>query len=65
MSTGKHAAAITNEGKLYTWGTGFCGQLGHGSAESKQEPTCVSGLLEGLAIKEVFCGETHRQALIV
>jgi alpha-tubulin suppressor-like RCC1 family protein len=42
--SGKHSAAITDDGKLYTWGEGFCGQLGHGTAESKPEPTLVEGL---------------------
>jgi alpha-tubulin suppressor-like RCC1 family protein len=61
---GKHAAAITDEGRLYTWGTGFCGQLGHGSAEAKPEPTVV-GALEGKPVKQVFCGETHSICLTI
>ena len=44
---GKHSAAITSEGKLYTWGTGFCGQLGHGSGENKAQPTLLEGSLTG------------------
>jgi len=59
---GKHCAAITNDGKVYTWGTGFCGQLGHGNGESKAAPTLVEGLA-GVAVKEVSCGETHNVAL--
>jgi alpha-tubulin suppressor-like RCC1 family protein len=59
---GKHCAAITDCGKVYTWGTGFCGQLGHGNGESKAAPTLVEGLA-GVAMKEVSCGETHNVAL--
>ena len=59
---GKHCAAVTHDGKVYTWGTGFCGQLGHGNGESKAAPTLVEGLA-GVAVKEVSCGETHNVAL--
>lgn len=59
---GKHSAALTAEGKLYTWGTGFCGQLGHGSGESKSQPTLVEALAP-FTVKEVMCGETHSIAL--
>lgn len=31
MSSGlTHSAAVKQNGKLYTWGVGLCGQLGHG-----------------------------------
>ena len=56
---GKHAAAISQKGELFTWGTGFCGQLGHGSGEDKAHPTLVEGPLAGLTVTDVSCGETH------
>lgn len=52
---GKHSAAITEEGKLYTWGSGFCGQLGHGSGEDKPLPTLVEGPLAGFTVRVVPC----------
>ncbi len=59
---GKHSAAITDDGRVYTWGSGFCGQLGHGNAESKAAPTLVEGLAS-VPMKMVSCGETHNVAL--
>jgi E3 ubiquitin-protein ligase HERC3 len=34
-----HCAAITEDGSLYTWGRGDCGQLGHGDDKSRWVPT--------------------------
>ena len=59
---GKHSAAVTDDGKVYTWGSGFCGQLGHGNAESKAAPTLVEALAS-VSMKMVSCGETHNVAL--
>jgi alpha-tubulin suppressor-like RCC1 family protein len=33
-----HVAAIDESGKLYTWGRGDCGQLGHGDDKSRWTP---------------------------
>ncbi len=48
-----HAAAIDEDGVLYTWGRNDCGQLGLGDTTSRKKPTKV-------AIKEkarrVWCG---------
>ena len=33
-----HNAAITADGRLFTWGRGDCGQLGHGDDRSRWAP---------------------------
>ena len=37
-----HSAATTEDGALWTWGTGASGQLGHGDAENRRVPTRVA-----------------------
>lgn len=38
---GAHSAAITNSGKLYTWGRGRYGRLGHGNGDDQLLPKLV------------------------
>jgi alpha-tubulin suppressor-like RCC1 family protein len=46
-----HAWAIDNKGKLYTWGTGLYGELGHENIDKLDEPTLVN-TGESIEIKE-------------
>ncbi|CAL4106537.1 unnamed protein product, partial [Meganyctiphanes norvegica] len=39
-----HSLAITKDGKLYTWGWGVHGQLGHGNVEDQHRPKLVKKL---------------------
>lgn len=39
-----HCMALTETHRLYTWGHGAQGQLGHGDTRSLSEPTCVDGV---------------------
>jgi len=41
-----HSAVCTNEGDVYTFGEGFCGQLGHGDKRPQLLPKIVGGDLE-------------------
>jgi len=41
---GWHSCALTVGGELFTWGSGRCGQLGHGDWSSQRLPTQVSSL---------------------
>jgi len=34
----EHSAAITNQGELFTWGSGYCGQLGNGDNNNLNVP---------------------------
>ena len=40
----KHAAALSSTGRVYTWGEGHYGQLGHGDTASRLKPTLVASL---------------------
>ena len=55
-----HSAAVTEDGDLYTWGDGFCGQLGHGDKRPQLEPKQVEqGGLEDECVATVNCGNRH------
>ena len=59
-----HSAALTVDGDLYTWGDGFCGQLGHGDRRPRVLPKQVEkGGLEDECIASVSCGSRHTIAL--
>lgn len=55
-----HSAAVTDDGDLYTWGDGFCGQLGLGGKRPQLLPQQVtkSGL-EDECVSVVSCGARH------
>jgi E3 ubiquitin-protein ligase HERC2 len=65
LSAGANHASIivqdekTQVGKLYTWGVGSLGRLGHGeSAEDWNYPKLVE-TLKGSSINEISCGYSH------
>ena len=55
---GFHTAALTNDGKVFTWGNNRWGQLGHGDYKQRHIPTKVESL-DGLFIAKIACGEWH------
>mmetsp|Transcript_936 Transcript_936/g.2387 ORF Transcript_936/g.2387 Transcript_936/m.2387 type:complete len:689 (-) Transcript_936:301-2367(-) len=55
-----HSAAVTVDGDLYTWGDGFCGQLGHGDKGPCVSPQQVTkGGLEDECVANVALGARH------
>lgn len=53
-----HSAAVTDEGRVYTWGWGEHGQLGHGTLDSELTPRRV-GALANVDMVGVECGGFH------
>ncbi|CAI0625535.1 unnamed protein product [Linum tenue] len=56
----KHAALVTRQGEIFTWGEESGGRLGHGVGKDAIQPRLrISGPLEGLQIASVTCGPWH------
>jgi len=58
---GEHAAAVSVDGDVYTWGRGDHGQLGHGEAKSETEPRLMTQHLNYWSV--VKCGALHSAAI--
>ncbi|KAL3507632.1 hypothetical protein ACH5RR_033014 [Cinchona calisaya] len=58
-----HSALATSSGKLFTFGDGSFGVLGHGDRESVAYPKEVQ-LLSGLKTIKVACGVWHTAAIV-
>lgn len=60
-----HSLALTSEGRVYSWGYGFQGQLGDGSIDSRISPVAVetSGVLAGKSVIGISAGLSHSIAL--
>jgi len=64
IATGKyHSAALTSEGKVFTWGIGRGGRLGHGDEASQPHPELVNSFPEGVKITAIAAGENHMLAV--
>jgi len=59
---GFHSAVFTEDGKMFTFGGGEHGQLGHGDKVNKVKPTLVEAL-DGVFISQITCGWSHSVAL--
>lgn len=58
----RHSLALTDGGKVYSWGYGGEGQLGHADFESKTMPAQIKALGHEHVI-DIACGEKHSAAL--
>jgi len=57
-----HTILATKDGKIFSWGAGIMGQLGHGRWNNRFTPSRVK-FLEGIAIKQIACGSWHSAAI--
>ncbi|CAN4117972.1 unnamed protein product [Withania somnifera] len=62
VMVGSSSSSNCSSGKLFTWGDGDKGRLGHGDRESKLVPTCVAALVEP-NFCQVACGHSLTVAL--
>lgn len=62
VMVGNSSSSNCSSGKLFTWGDGDKGRLGHGDKEAKLEPTCVAALVEP-NFRQVACGHSLTVAL--
>lgn len=61
-SGGKHALAITLDGKIFSWGEGEDGKLGHGNRLTLEKPKMIESLKQK-KIRDVACGSAHSAAI--
>jgi alpha-tubulin suppressor-like RCC1 family protein len=57
-----HSVACTDNGRIFTWGWGVNGQLGHGDDASLLLPSPVKKL-ESIYISQISCGLAHTVAI--
>ncbi|MBA0587700.1 hypothetical protein Gorai_000823 [Gossypium raimondii] len=57
VMAGNSSSSNCSSGKLFTWGDGDKGRLGHGDKETKFVPTCVAALVEP-NFCQVACGHS-------
>ncbi|KAH7440857.1 hypothetical protein KP509_03G014300 [Ceratopteris richardii] len=57
VMVGSSGSSNCSSGKLFTWGDGDKGRLGHGDKEQKLVPTCVAALVE-YNFRNVVCGHS-------
>ena len=57
-----HTLAVDNNGKVWSWGKGENGKLGHGDDADRHKPEMLQGFA-GVDIVKVACGESHSLAL--
>ncbi|OMO51171.1 Zinc finger, FYVE-type [Corchorus capsularis] len=62
VMVGNSSSSNCSSGKLFTWGDGDKGRLGHGDKEAKLVPTCVAALVEP-NFCQVACGHSLTVAL--
>ena len=58
-----HTAAVSNSGRLFTWGSGKWGQLGHGVRQDERFPRKVDTEKALGSFVKVACGDRHTAVL--
>ena len=60
---GRHTIVSTEDGRVYSFGRGRYGQLGHCNFDDKLTPTLIKAPLEGKNVVQVACGWSHSKVL--
>ena len=61
-----HSTAVSAEGRLFTWGDGSCGKLGHGNRDKQLLPRKVaSGCFGHCSVVQTAAGANHTAAVTV
>ncbi|XP_068081364.1 probable E3 ubiquitin-protein ligase HERC1 [Anabrus simplex] len=58
-----HSLALTDDGKIYSWGDGDYGKLGHGNCTTQKLPRLIGGALSGKVVKFIHAGYRHSAAI--
>ena len=58
----RHSLALTEAGRVYTWGYGAAGRLGHGGFQERYTPALVESLRD-IRVVAVAAGDFHSMAL--
>jgi alpha-tubulin suppressor-like RCC1 family protein len=59
-----HCGVVTIDGDVYTWGDGFCGQLGHGNKRPQLSPKQITvGDIQDEIVSSISCGCRHTLAV--
>lgn len=61
-SGGKHAMALTLDGKVFSWGEGEDGKLGHGNRITLDKPKLIESL-RPKRVRDIACGSSHSAAI--
>ena len=59
---GKHSMALTVDGRVFSWGEGDDGKLGHCSRLSCDTPRLIEAL-KSKRIRDIACGSSHSAAI--
>ncbi|XP_048589232.1 E3 ubiquitin-protein ligase HERC2 isoform X2 [Nematostella vectensis] len=62
-SGGRHAMALTIEGKLFSWGEGEDGKLGHGNRMNCDHPKLID-TFKSSCVRDMSCGSSHSAAIL-
>lgn len=63
MQAGRqHVLVLTCDGRLYSFGMGTRGELGHGNLESDEHPKEIA-CMDSLKVSEISCGSWHNAVL--
>ncbi|CAH1268469.1 HERC2 [Branchiostoma lanceolatum] len=61
-SGGRHAMALTVDGKVFSWGEGDDGKLGHFSRMNCDKPRLIEAL-KSKRVRDIACGSSHSAAV--